>query len=38
MKMQVIDQSGKKETEIEFPETIFAQKYNFQILSLYLKI
>ena len=30
--MQVIDQSGKKETEIEFPETIFAQKYNFDLV------
>ena len=32
MKMKVIDQSGTKETEIEFPETIFTQKYNFDLV------
>lgn len=40
MKMQVIDQNGTKGSEIEFPETIFAQKYNFdlvhQLVSAYI--
>ena len=40
MKMQVIDQNGTKGSEIEFPETIFAQKYNFdlvhQLVSTYI--
>ena len=40
MKMQVIDQNGSKGSEIEFPETIFAQKYNFdlvhQLVSAYI--
>ena len=38
--MQVIDQNGTKGSEIEFPETIFAQKYNFdlvhQLVSTYI--
>ena len=38
--MQVIDQNGTKGAEIEFPETVFAQKYNFdlvhQLVSTYI--
>ena len=32
MKMQVIDQNGAKRPEIEFPEAISSQKYNFDLV------
>lgn len=32
MKMQVIDQKGVKKSEIDFPETISSQKYNFDLV------
>ena len=32
MKMQVIDQKGTKKSEIDFPETISSQKYNFDLV------
>ena len=32
MKMQVIDQKGVKKSEIDFPEIIASQKYNFDLV------
>ena len=32
MKMQVIDQKGVKKSEIDFPEIISSQKYNFDLV------
>ena len=32
MKMQVIDQKGVKKSEIDFPETISSQQYNFDLV------
>ena len=32
MKMQVIDQNGAKRPEIDFPEAISSQKYNFDLV------
>ena len=32
MKMQVIDQKGGKKSEIDFPEIISSQKYNFDLV------
>ncbi len=36
MKIQVIDQNGSKNSEIEFPEGILARKYNFDLVHQFL--